>query len=894
MKIKGIVITTVLILAFITISTTTAAAVACDGGDICVNETGWWRDGGAFNTSTTPIQAAVDNATAGETICVKAGSYTENVNVNKRLTLAGDGADVMNVTAASTSDHVFNVTADYVNISGFNVNGATGWVWKAGIYLSSVDHCNISYNNCSNNNNGIYLSSLSNNNTLTSNTANSNNLYGIHLHYSSNNTLTSNNASNNDYGIGLYSSSNYNTLTSNNASNNNHGIVLSSSSNNTLTNTTVNSNNDYGIGLYSSSNNTLTNTTVNSNNNHGICLYRSSNNTFTSNNASNNYCGIHLGYSSNNTLTSNNASNNNHGICLYRSSNDNLVYNNYFNNCRGIYLYYSSSNTLMSNTMSGNTNNFYISGSSLSEYTHNIDTSNTVDGKPIYYWVDQKDKQIPSDAGFVGVVNGTNITVSDLTLTNNSHGVLCAYTDNSRIENVTASLNSYGIRLDDSSNNTLTSNTANSNNYKGICLDRSSSNTLTSNNASNNDDGICLDRSSNNTLTSNNASNNYNGICLDRSSSNNMLTSNNASNNNYNGICLYRSSNDNMLTSNNASNNNYKGICLYRSSSNTLTSNTANSNNDYGIYLDRSSNDNLVYNNYFNNTKNAYDYGNNQWNIIKTSGTNIIGKPFLGGNYWSDYAGNDNDWDGLGDTMLPYNSSGNIQKGGDYHPLVVPTDTTPPVITITMPPHYELYIVGMTLDFSATDDKSGVDTIVGNLTNTSRVSQIVNSGFAPAVGVYTLVVTATDNASNTNESDPVFFVVYDPDGGHAIGSGWFYPDDDSPLPDGKANFRFTAKYKDNSSTGKLSFQYKDADINFKSMSIDWMMINSVSAQFQGTGTINGEGLYTFRVQAKDNGEPGVDVDYFDINIWSGTDTEADPYHKAKNTISGGNIQVHTK
>jgi len=68
----------------------------------------------------------------------------------------------------------------------------------------------------------------------------------------------------------------------------------------------------------------------------------------------------------------------------------------------------------------------------------------------------------------------------------------------------------------------------------------------------------------------------------------------------------------------------------------------------------------------------------------------------------------------------------------------------------------------------------------------------------------------------------------------------------------------------------------------------------VSAQFQGTGTINGEGLCTFMVKAKDNGEPGVDVDHFDIKIWNGTDTEADPYHKAKNTISGGNIQVHTK
>jgi PGF-CTERM protein len=359
----------------------------CTCGDICVNTTGWWRDGGTFNANGTPIQAAVDNATAGETICVGDGTYTENVNVNvAHLTIRSEnGSANCTVNAASSGDHIFEVTADYANISGFAATGATV-AGEAGIYLNNgADHCKISNNNCSNN------------------------------HY---------------------------------------GIWLNSSSNNTLTSNTVNSNIDYGVYLYSSSNNTLTENTVNS--------------------------------------------------------------------------------------------------------------------------------------------------------------------------------NTYGIILGSSSNNTLTSNTANSNTcYHGICLGSSSNNTLTSNTAnSNHHHGIHLDYSYNNTLTENTAN----------------------------------------------SNNDY-GIYLWSSRNNTLTENTANSNNDCGICLMYSSNKNTIYNNYFNNTINAYDTGNNVWNTTKTAGTNIIGGSWLGGNYWSDYAGVDTDGDGLGDTLTPYNSG--ITHGGDYHPLVTPSSVTP-------------------------------------------------------------------------------------------------------------------------------------------------------------------------------------------------------------------------
>jgi parallel beta-helix repeat protein len=141
------------------------------------------------------------------------------------------------------------------------------------------------------------------------------------------------------------------------------------------------------------------------------------------------------------------------------------------------------------------------------------------------------------------------------------------------------------------------------------------------------------------------------------------------SKNNKRGLAIRTSSNFNSFSDLIVKSNIEYGIELDDSRSNTINDSTIK-NNPIGISAISGASSNLIYNNHFNNTDNAdIDSGSgiNNWNTTKTSGVNIIGDPYIGGNFWHDYTGQDSDGDGLGDTT--YNlGSGNY----DYLPLLHP------------------------------------------------------------------------------------------------------------------------------------------------------------------------------------------------------------------------------
>jgi len=572
----------------------------------------------------TPIQDVIDDAELGDTIYVHAGTYVENVDVDKRITLIGTGMPIIDAGGNGT---VVKVTVDYVNISNFTVKNSS--FYRYGIHSSS-SHNTFMNNNILNTYMGIFLDS-SNNNTLINNNVSDNIEYGISLVYSSNNKISKCIILNNSWCAINIDGSQNNQISDCIILDSMRGIDLSDGLNDQITNCTL-SNNNGAIRLDSS--NSIISGCIISNGSSGIHLDNSLNNQINNCTITNSVCGISISNSKNNRFR------------------DNILSNNTLN-----FGFYHDMFEL------------------LSDFYQDIDTSNTINGKPIYYLVDQSDQVFDGTRiGYFGLVSCDNITANNIDFNYNIQGLLVVNTTNSTILNCAISYNNIGIDLRESPNNKISSCKISNNSCDGILSHKSSNNNkiigcILSDNSMHD---ISLHESSNNTISDCTLSGSMNGITFYPYSiynqisnceisnntnsinlgSNNRIIDSIISNNMYG---IYSGSNNRIINST-ISNNFKNGISLFDSSNCRISGCTISNNSPNGIYLYIYSNNNLIFNNNFiNNSNNADDNNpaNNDWY-----------HPFLlEGNYWSDYTGIDDGsgtgkhaiaGDGVGDTIIPH------------------------------------------------------------------------------------------------------------------------------------------------------------------------------------------------------------------------------------------------
>jgi parallel beta-helix repeat protein len=211
--------------------------------------------GGATTLHVYPgqsIQEAIDSAQLGDTIFVHAGTYYENVVVNKSVSLVGENKHITIIDGKYTGS-VIEVIATYVNITGFTIQNSGTGCPNSGIYVGKGStHNNLSHNIITKNYVGIGLWYSSGNSVFGNNITNNNCV--MRIYESSDNSIVENNIKNNNFSIVL-DFANYNNIFGNNILANHYsGIRISYSSNNTISRNSMISN-GYGIYIYCSSNN---------------------------------------------------------------------------------------------------------------------------------------------------------------------------------------------------------------------------------------------------------------------------------------------------------------------------------------------------------------------------------------------------------------------------------------------------------------------------------------------------------------------------------------------------------------------------------------------------------------------------------------------------------------
>lgn len=400
------------------------------------------------------------------------------------------------------------------------------------------------------------------------------------------------------------------------------GLVNASSYNNTIQNCNV-SGFENGIFIQKGANHTLLNITV-SNNDIGMWLYQTDNNTLDNITANaNTYYGIELDGVINHRISNITVQENTWLDIEYLAGSGKAMCNNLFTNVIG-----SGGRAIEFYNYSATIQDKVLSQMILCNATNSIVDNVTIIGSAAL------------DNNNLRIMRSENVTVSNINSSDNYIGldVEISITSNSTFSDIIANENSeHGIRISSIRFSNFENITANSN-------------------SGGNGRGIYVELSSNNTFT--NVTTNLNTV----------------------GMWVY-GSDYNVITNVTVKQNTNNGFRVVGGANyNTINDSYIENNTNYGVFFTNwgslNPTDNTFYNNYFNNTVN---YGNstpssgtifNYFNTTRRTGLNILGGPWIGGNYWTGPGGNFSDTCTDADSDGVCDSAYNLEENNyDYHAL---------------------------------------------------------------------------------------------------------------------------------------------------------------------------------------------------------------------------------
>ncbi len=558
------------------------------------------------------IQQAINSgATAsGDTLLVKAGTNKENVVVSKSIVLQGESKESTKIDAANNGSALV-ITAPNVTVTGFTLENANSPAalndsTSAMSIVQILTQLGIDPN---------YASSLD---PQTAQTLLIQAMQGLGV--SNYQTLTS------KTGMYVLNADNC-TLIGNDVKNCTYGILIGSSANTTMRNNAL-IGNQYSFGVSPLTNSDYIQDVDSSNTANGKPIYYFVGKSGITVPSDAGY--VALVNCTDATAENLQLSGNFNGLLVVNSEHSIIKGNTQTDNYEGLNVANSTNNLIQNNIISGNVCN--LAGTAA--LSSDVDSSNMVNGKPIYVWTNQHDKTVPADAGYVALINCSGITVQGLNLSNNDVDIFLQNTTSTKVTQNTLAAMTCGIQIAGGSNINLSNNTI-TGAHDGILLNLSTNNTLANNVLRENQySGINLQSTTNTSVLNNMLGGNGQGVILSGSSGN-LLKSNTVI------TCTYG------LELDSANTQSYIGPGLQQStcSQNTIVENNF-TQNMYALEINYNVAGNILYhNNFFNNTQLAQttSYSSTAMNSWDNGSS---------GNYWSSYNGTDDNHDGIGDQPM--------------------------------------------------------------------------------------------------------------------------------------------------------------------------------------------------------------------------------------------------